>query len=144
MSRQRGWVSVSVQTYQSHRTSAQRILQQEYTVDETGATLNALSRTSDAPEEEPEQQASTTPTTSIFIRDWKVCRHTCRAFTPALLTRSPLSSTQLFPCPEGGGRGLLCCAPRLTRERVRTRSFLVGALTSVTSGTTAAFGSTLS
>ena len=41
MSRQRGWVSVSVQTYQSHRTSAQRILQQEYTVDESGATLNA-------------------------------------------------------------------------------------------------------
>ena len=38
----RGWVSVSVQTYQSHRTSAQRILQQEYTVDESGATLNAL------------------------------------------------------------------------------------------------------
>ena len=32
MRRQRGWVSVSVQTYQSHRTSAQRILQQEYTV----------------------------------------------------------------------------------------------------------------
>jgi len=72
MSRQRGWVSVSVQTYQSHRTSAQRILQQEYTVDETGATLNALSRSTDAAEEEPEQQASTTPTTSIFIRDWKL------------------------------------------------------------------------
>lgn len=97
MSRQRGWVSVSVQTYQSHRTSAQRILQQEYTVDETGATLNALSRSTDAAEEEPEQQASTTPTTSIFIRDWKVCRHTFRAFSPALLTRSPppLSCTAL-------------------------------------------------
>jgi len=70
MSRQRGWVSVSVQTYQSHRTSAQRITQTEYTVDETGATLNAQPR--DAPEEEPEQQASTTPTTSIIIRDWKL------------------------------------------------------------------------
>ena len=35
MSRQRGWVSVSVQTYQSHRTSAQRITNREYTVDET-------------------------------------------------------------------------------------------------------------
>ena len=52
MSRQRGWVSVSVQTYQSHRTSAQRITNREYTVDETGATLAANSR--DAPEEEPE------------------------------------------------------------------------------------------
>lgn len=72
MSRQRGWVSVSVQTYQSHRTSAQRILQQEYTVDESGATLNALSRSSENAEEEPEQQNSTTPTTSIFIRDWKL------------------------------------------------------------------------
>ena len=60
MSRQRGWVSVSVQTYQSHRTSAQRITNREYTVDETGATLAANSR--DAPEEEPEQQPSTTPT----------------------------------------------------------------------------------
>ena len=47
MSRQRGWVSVSVQTYQSHRTSAQRITNREYTVDETGATLAANSR--DAP-----------------------------------------------------------------------------------------------
>ena len=86
MSRQRGWVSVSVQTYQSHRTSAQRILQQEYTVDESGATLNALSRSSENAEEEPEQQNSTTPTTSIFIRDWKVRRsrvHSCK-FPPKL------------------------------------------------------------
>ena len=141
MSRQRGWVSVSVQTYQSHRTSAQRITQTEYTVDETGATLNAQPR--DAPEEEPEQQASTTPTTSIIIRDWKVCRHTCRAFTPALLTRSPLSSTQLPGGVGGGGAALLPFTPPLTRERPRPRSFLVGALTSATSGTTAAFGSTL-
>ena len=101
MSRQRGWVSVSVQTYQSHRTSAQRITNREYTVDETGATLAANSR--DAPEEEPEQQPSTTPTSQIVIRDWKVCLHTCSALTPALLTRSPLSSTQLLPRPIGGG-----------------------------------------
>ena len=119
MSRQRGWVSVSVQTYQSHRTSAQRITNREYTVDETGATLAANSR--DAPEEEPEQQPSTTPTSQIVIRDWKVCLHTCSALTPALLTRSPLSSTQLLPRPIGGGWGLLLClAARVTPERVRT------------------------
>ena len=88
MSRQRGWVSVSVQTYQSHRTSTQRITQTEYTVDETGATLNAQPR--DAPEEEPEQQASTTPTTSIIIRDWKVCRHLPRLHPGP--PDSPLSS----------------------------------------------------
>ena len=104
MSRQRGWVSVSVQTYQSHRTSTQRITQTEYTVDETGATLNAQPR--DAPEEEPEQQASTTPTTSIIIRDWKVCRHLPRLHPGP--PDSPLSSTQL---PLWGGVGLLCCRP---------------------------------
>lgn len=75
MGRERGWVSVSVQTYQSHRASTQRILQQEYSVDESGASLNALSRASGPEEEErerAEQQSSATPTTSIFIRDWKV------------------------------------------------------------------------
>ena len=30
MGRERGWVSVSVQTYQSHRTSNQRVVEQEY------------------------------------------------------------------------------------------------------------------
>ena len=43
---------MSVQTYQSHRTSAQRVVQQEYTVDENGASLNALSRNSDGAAEE--------------------------------------------------------------------------------------------
>jgi pSer/pThr/pTyr-binding forkhead associated (FHA) protein len=74
MGRERGWVSVSVQTYQSHRASnsSQRVLQQEYTVDEAGATLNALARNSDPREEEELAAASSqNPSTSIFIRDWK-------------------------------------------------------------------------
>ena len=73
MGRERGWVSVSVQTYQSHRSNNQRVLQQEYTVEEAGATLNALARNSNAREEEELAAASSqNPSTSIFIRDWKV------------------------------------------------------------------------
>ena len=81
MGRERGWVSVQVRTYHSHRSSSaqqpQRVQQQDYTVDESGATLNAVSRSSDAQEEERLQAqlaaaSSTTPTTSIIIRDWKV------------------------------------------------------------------------
>lgn len=73
MGRDRGWVTVSVQTYQSHRShSSQRIMQRDYTVDEAGATLNALARGSDEKEAEAEQQSSSQPTTSIYIRDWKV------------------------------------------------------------------------
>ena len=74
MGRERGWVAVSVRTYHSHRSSQQqqqRVLQQDYTVDESGATLNAVSRSSDIREEERAAQSSS-PTTSIFIRDWKV------------------------------------------------------------------------
>ena len=57
MGRERGWVSVSVRTYQSHRSQQsqpqnQRVMQQDYTVDESGATLNAVSRSSDVREEE--------------------------------------------------------------------------------------------
>lgn len=82
MGREKGWVSVSVRTYHSHRSreqqQQQRVMQQDYTVDETGATLNAVARTASAEEEERlmeqmQQQAGQT-TTSIFIRDWKV-RH---------------------------------------------------------------------
>ena len=51
-SKSRGWVNVSVQTYQSQRNSSSRILQQDYTVDESGATLNALARNSEGPEAE--------------------------------------------------------------------------------------------
>ena len=55
MGRERGWVSVSVRTYHSHRSQqqaqAQRVMQQDYTVDESGATLNAVSRSSDVREE---------------------------------------------------------------------------------------------
>ena len=54
---------MSVQTYQSHRTSAQRVVQQEYTVDENGASLNALSRNSDGAAEE--QLPTASPTTSV-------------------------------------------------------------------------------
>ena len=101
MGRERGWVSVSVQTYQSHRASTQRILQQEYTVDESGATLNALSRASGSEEEErerAEQQSSATPTTSIFIRDWKVrSRH--RLPFPADSACPPRSRLPSLPPP---------------------------------------------
>ena len=76
MGRERGWVAVSVRTYHSHRSSnsQQRVQQQEHIVDETGATLNAVSRSSDPREEEAlrqqlAQSSSSTPTTSIFIRD---------------------------------------------------------------------------
>ena len=80
MGRERGWVAVSVQTYQSHRATAansQRILSQDFTVDESGATLNAVSRLSDVQEEERlmaqlAAEAAAAPATSIFIRDWKV------------------------------------------------------------------------
>ena len=84
MGRERGWVAISVRTYQSHRTQQnppqnQRVVQQDYTVDESGATLNAVSRSSDVREEERimAQMAAASnnqPTTSIFIRDWKVRR----------------------------------------------------------------------
>ena len=61
MGRERGWVSVSVRTYHSHRSQQQqqnqsRVMQQDYTVDESGATLNAVSRSSDASEEQRLQQ----------------------------------------------------------------------------------------
>ncbi len=72
MGRERGWVSVSVQTYQSHRTSNQRVVEQEYTVDEAGATLNALARNSDPREEEQLAQQQGSSATNIFIRNWKV------------------------------------------------------------------------
>ena len=84
MGRERGWVAVSVRTYQSHRSQQnppqnQRVMQQDYTVDESGATLNAVSRSSDVREEERimAQMAAASnnqPNTSIFIRDWKVRR----------------------------------------------------------------------
>lgn len=74
MGKDRGWVSVSVQTYQSQRNSSQRILQQDYTVDESGATLNALARSSDGRDaEEGGEQSSHGGSTSILLRDWKVC-----------------------------------------------------------------------
>ena len=43
--RSKGWVSVSVRTYHSHRSreqqqQQQRVMQQDYTVDDSGATLN--------------------------------------------------------------------------------------------------------
>ena len=72
-----------MRTYHSHRSQQQqqnqsRVKQQDYTVDESGATLNAVSRSSDASEEQRLQQQmaaaanSNAPSTSIFIRDWKV------------------------------------------------------------------------
>jgi hypothetical protein len=81
MGRERGWVTVSVRTYTSHRSQPQanqqqRVQQQDYMVDETGATLNAVSRSADRAEEERLQQqmataTANTPTQSIYIRDWK-------------------------------------------------------------------------
>ena len=108
MGRERGWVAVSVRTYHSHRSSQQqqpRVLQQDYTVDETGATLNAVSRSSDIREEErmmaqlSAASSSSTPTTSIFIRDWKVRR------APRALSLSHLSSG-LCTSPGGLARSL--------------------------------------
>ena len=88
---------MSVQTYQSHRTSAQRVVQQEYTVDENGASLNALSRNSDGAAEE--QLPTASPTTSIYIRDWKVHffstpapHHPCRIMAEAYVYRSGSST----------------------------------------------------
>ena len=96
MGRERGWVSVSVRTYHSHRSQQQqqnqsRVMQQDYTVDESGATLNAVSRSSDASDEQQLMQQmaaaanSNAPTTSIFIRDWKV--------RPCVRPRLPLCSS---------------------------------------------------
>ena len=78
MGRERGWVSINVQTYQSHRNSGsssrQQIVSQEYTVEEAGAVLNAVPRSSDQREEERlaaqvAAQSSSGATTSILIRD---------------------------------------------------------------------------
>ena len=119
MGKERGWVNVSVQTYQSHRNTtsghSQRVFQQEYTVDESGATLNAVSRTSDVQDFMNEatsmsSQSSAVPTTSIFIRDWKVSGR--RAFirydrgdsgfwfNPVVDERRS-QSTPGFPCNRG-------------------------------------------
>eukprot|EP00316_Scyphosphaera_apsteinii_P012388 CAMPEP_0119303652 /NCGR_PEP_ID=MMETSP1333-20130426/5047_1 /TAXON_ID=418940 /ORGANISM="Scyphosphaera apsteinii, Strain RCC1455" /LENGTH=436 /DNA_ID=CAMNT_0007306385 /DNA_START=53 /DNA_END=1363 /DNA_ORIENTATION=- len=115
MGRDRGWVSVSVQTYQSHRSSSQRVVQQDYTVDESGATLNALARNSDPREEErlqqqQQQQQPNSPTTSIFIRDWKLSGRRAYIrydrddnnfwFNP-VLDEHKSSSTPGFPCSRG-------------------------------------------
>jgi len=113
MGRERGWVAVSVRTYHSHRSSQQqqqRVLQQDYTVDESGATLNAVSRSSDIREEERAAQSSS-PTTSIFIRDWKLSGRrayiryerddSCFWFNPVVDEHRPSSSTPGFPCNRG-------------------------------------------
>jgi len=83
-------VAVSVRTY-SHRSSQnqQRVHQADYMVDESGATLNAVSRTAGEAREDEEHvlqetTSAASPTTSIFIRDWKVA--TCLASIFATLT----------------------------------------------------------
>ena len=152
MGRERGWVAVSVRTYQSHRSQQnqpqnQRVMQQDYTVDESGATLNAVSRSADVREEERimAQMAaasnSNQPTTSIFIRDWKV------------RTRAP-GSARFFPprlCSSQPARDLLLRGPVLALPHLLVdvappadiaRSCLVGARTSGMSATTTRFGST--
>uniref|UniRef100_A0A7S2NH20 RING-CH-type domain-containing protein n=1 Tax=Haptolina brevifila TaxID=156173 RepID=A0A7S2NH20_9EUKA len=116
MGRERGWVAVSVRTYHSHRSSQQqqqRVLQQDYTVDESGATLNAVKSSSDIREEERLAQAgsSSSPTTSIFIRDWKLSgrrayiryerEDSCFWFNPVVDDHRPSSSTPGFPCNRG-------------------------------------------
>ena len=58
-------------------------------VDESGATLNAVSRTAGEPREDEEHvlqetSSAASPTTSIFIRDWKVA--ICLASICATLT----------------------------------------------------------
>ena len=107
MGRERGWVAVSVRTYQSHRSQQnqpqnQRVMQQDYTVDESGATLNAVSRSADVREEERimAQMAaasnSSQPTTSIFIRDWKVSKSPQPRWTHARACAAPRAR-----CPRG-------------------------------------------
>mmetsp|Transcript_8546 Transcript_8546/g.27333 ORF Transcript_8546/g.27333 Transcript_8546/m.27333 type:complete len:438 (-) Transcript_8546:51-1364(-) len=109
-SKSRGWVNVSVQTYQSQRNSSSRILQQDYTVDESGATLNALARNSEGPEAEEAREASG-GATSILLRDWKLSGR--RAFirfdrednvfwfSPVMDENRVASSTPGFPCSRG-------------------------------------------
>lgn len=119
--RERGWVAVSVRTYHSHRLQQnqpqnQRVVQQDYTVDETGATLNAVSRSSDMREEERimAQMATASAnqaTTSIFIRDWKLSGRRAYIryerddnsfwFNPVVDEHRPSSSTPGFPCNRG-------------------------------------------
>jgi len=110
-------VRVSVRTYHSHRATQhqQRVHQADYTVDESGATLNAVSRSGDVREEEErllEQMASSSsPTTSIFIRDWKLSgrrafiryerEDNCFWFNPVVDEHRPSSSTPGFPCNRG-------------------------------------------
>ena len=119
MGKERGWVSVSVQTYQSHRNSgsSQRVFQQEYTVDESGATLNAVSRSSDVETFMNEAAHMSTqnpsiPTTSIFIRDWKLSGRRAYIrydrqdsgfwFNPVVdERRSGSGSVPGFPCNRG-------------------------------------------
>ena len=101
--RERGWVAVSVRTYHSHRLQQnqpqnQRVVQQDYTVDEAGATLNAVSRSSDMREEERimAQMATASAnqaTTSIFIRDWKLSGR--RAYIDTSVTTIPSGLTRL-------------------------------------------------
>lgn len=105
-------MTVSVQTYQSHRSNNQRILQQDYTVDEAGATLNALARNGDGREEDrAAAQSSTSPTTTIFIRDWKLSGRRAHIrydredsvfwFHPVVDEHKSSSSTPGFPCSRG-------------------------------------------
>lgn len=107
--RNRDWVSVSVRTYHSHRSSQQqqRVLQQDYTVDESGATLNAVSRSNDVQEEEQLMQqmtSSNSPTTSIFIRDWKVLISSHPAFSEHRGMGMLFSQNSLPPCWQLSGR----------------------------------------
>jgi len=112
------FVHVSVKTFQSHRNnSSQRVFHQEYTVGESGATLNAISRTSvdaDPVLHEAAHMASqpvSAPTTSIFIRDWKLSGRRAYIrydrqdsgfwFNPVMDERRSNSSAPGFPCNRG-------------------------------------------
>jgi hypothetical protein len=88
-------------------------VQQEYTVDEAGATLNAVSRATDSVMHEFQLSSqSATPTTSIFIKDWKLSGRRAYIrydthdggfwFNPVMDERKPSSSaTPGFPCNRG-------------------------------------------
>ena len=104
-------------------------MQQDYTVDEAGATLNAVARTA-TPEEEERlmeqmQQAAGQTTTSIFIRDWKV------SAAPAASRFAKCSPRQhaMLWVPAFFPSELVCCLPaRLTGVPERChRSSLVAA-----------------
>jgi len=109
----KGWVNVSVQTYQSQRNAGQRILQQDYTVDESGATLNALARNSDGRDHEQTEELTTGQggSTSILLRDWKVRPVAARRWPPPAAGSAPTQTADRQPLSASRARSSPAGAP---------------------------------